>query len=124
MSSVWDGIGMNSGATGRGPRSGAGHGLELVDEPARLGQRQVLGPADAELVAEQALQVGALGAGDGVDRLDLAGGRGLAGTGPRAVGPGPGVTIPGPRTAPRPGGAGGNDGAVRTRAGGGRRPVA
>src|SRR4051812_27008535 len=99
MSSVWDENGMGCDRT-RGrrarTRSGAGHGLELVDEPARLGQRQVLGPADAELVAEQALQVGALGAGDDVDRLDLAGGSGLAGTGPRAAGPGPGLTVPGP----------------------------
>ena len=35
-------------------------GLELVDEPAGVGQGEVLGPGDAVLVAEQSLEVGVL----------------------------------------------------------------
>src|SRR5260370_36331231 len=60
--------------------------LELVDQLRGVGQRELLGPRDAQL-AEQAVEVGPLLPGDRDDRLDLAGRRrpgrpGLPGPGP------------------------------------------
>src|SRR5437660_879214 len=85
-----------SGRAGPWP-SARGDRLELVDEGAGLGQRQVLGPVDAVFVADQALQVGVLGPGDRVERLDLAGRRGLGGAAAGPSGPGRGAVGPGPR---------------------------
>ena len=58
-------------------RHDAGGGLELIDEPRGVGEREFLGAGDAE-VAEQAVEVGVLAAGDRDDRPDLAGRGGLA----------------------------------------------
>src|SRR5947209_7473261 len=57
-------------------------GLELVDQPRRVSQRQVLGAADPEVVAEQPGEVGPLPPRDRDDRPDLVRGRRLAGPGP------------------------------------------
>ena len=54
-----------------------GGGLELIDEPRGVGEREFLGAGDAE-VAEQAVEVGVLATGDGEDRPHLAGRGGLA----------------------------------------------
>src|SRR4051794_31226770 len=87
----WGGAG-----SGRG-RSGLSGGLELVDEPGGVGERELLGVGDA-VVAEQAVEVGALAAGDRDDRPHLAGRGGLAGPGPVAPRPGREAAAPGPGT--------------------------
>lgn len=60
-------------------RSDSSGGLELVDQLARLGQRQVLGAVDAVVGAQETLQVGSLTPRDRHDRPDLIQGRGRAG---------------------------------------------
>src|SRR6185312_4829257 len=74
--------------------SGFGGGLELVDQLRGVGDRQLLGAGDA-VIAEQAVEVGVLPAGDREDRTDLAGGGGLAGPGSLDLDPRRGPAVAG-----------------------------
>src|SRR4051794_18017712 len=89
---------VTTGSAGSDP----GGGLELVDDLAGLGDREVLGARDVVLVAQEALQVGVLGAGDRDDGAHLAR-RGRRGRRAAPAGSANGRDIAGgPSSRPRP----------------------